>query len=349
MDTAGAIQAWYTGAGANPQVIVENGGTQMRLLVGGDTLATVDLSKTTDNTNLYIESSGHSLMGNLTAYLPDWHFIRNDADATPAGRAGDFDDTFSYCLADQTVDLSDAARHYLTLDRTLNGRFYTEGIINSKAYLEGIVGGGYTVKSFKPGAPYTVIPADARTMLKTAGFTSAMTTHASWGDLSSIADIWGIPDSGTTFTAWTGFQGADYAGLSAAQKEVRIRGSARAIAQYLLRNGLWLKLLLLGNATTDESDQLHWFADEFKKCGVRVLSFAEAADYINTHWSCTDGACTRTLTQTYDARVTSQSSIIGRGADLWATIGRTDYRGNTCMSHDIGAVCHQPSGFGIGF
>lgn len=329
LDMAAPFSISYSGAGANPRVVITHtadDNTSLALVTDSGTDNTLEIGK--GQTYQYIGTSVTQAgsVAKTIHDLADWAVTMLDDGSTSS-----FDDTYAYTLAADTVNISGATP--IPFDNAL---LLAEEVTNSKALTETAIG-GYTVVSYMYPRYYS--STTARTVIAAGGFTSALSTLGTTAtSLSSIADMYSLsiyhhPDFDLV-------RGPDYAGLTDAQKEARIRGWAKTWATAAIRYGYWMAMLL-PEAGAVTGDELTWLASELVSNGVRVKSFAEAAAYVASTSSCDDGACTRTMAQTYSGALSSSSPAINAGTDVSLT---TDYAGNLVprgSAPDIGAYEYQ--------
>jgi archaellum component FlaF (FlaF/FlaG flagellin family) len=286
----------YNGVASNPVVAITNNGQRLSF-TSSNSLEnfTMDLGKTSP-----VYHIGDALVPTLDAKSYLIAALANYGTA-------DYDDTYSYCLADQVIDLSDGQPHDIILDRL--GRFFFEEINASKSDLENVIGGSYSCKSYL--YPRYAYDADAKNAIKAAGYKIALAAKDQLPQLTNITDIFYMRNSFQE--VWTNIKGTGFDGLDAAGKEIRMRGSARAWAIAALRYGYWGSFLLLENGAAATEDELYWFMDELKKCGVMVLSFAEAQSWLESNAVMSNDSYSLPLTQTYNGNLLSTSPAINAG------------------------------------
>lgn len=342
LDTGIPFTVAYSGAGANPRVVVtyiSDDDCTVALITDSGTDATFETGKT--QTHHYINEVSSSLTAAISA-VSGWAATVID------GGVGNYDDTYSYCLAAGTYPISGDTN--ILLDKT--GRYFNEEIVLSKSDIETVVGGGYTVKSFF--YPRYKPDEDALAAVKAAGYTVALAAQNTPYQLSSIDNIYSLTNDWLGSNVWwnTNMKGTGYDGLTTAQKEARCRAWVRDMALGMKFYGYWYAFCLPENSALPDAE-FGWMLSEFKNMGVRILSFTEARDYIASTSTANDDGYARTFTQSYDGSLKAGSPAINAGVDVGLT---TDYLGKPIRgTPDIGAYEFQSvyggfmMGLGVGF
>jgi hypothetical protein len=331
LDTGIPFTVAYSGAGANPRVVVtytSDDDCTVALITDSGTDATFETGKT--QTHHYINEVSSSLTTAISA-VSGW------AATVVDGGVGDYDDTYSYCLAAGTYPISGATN--ILLDKT--GRYFNEEIVLSKSDIETVVGSGYVVKSYF--YPRYKPDDDAAAAIKAAGYTSALSGQNTVYQLSSIATMYSLTNDWLGSNVWwnTNMKGSGYDGLTAAQKEARVRAWVRDMAIGMRFYGYWYAFCLPENSALPDAE-FGWVLSEFQNMGVRILSFAEAQAYIASTSTASGDGYTRAFTQSYDGRLRPGSPAINAGVDVGLT---TDFLGYPVIGVvDIGAYEYIPVG-----
>jgi len=117
-------------------------------------------------------------------------------------------------------------------------------------------------------------------------------------------------------------KGSGYDALSDSQKEERIRGTARALAD-MVQSGTsarWITIKLTASYATflPELSEIEsmWLFDELKKMGVLLLSVSEAHDWIVANGTKTESTLTLPANPAPDFRLLPNSPAIHTGTHI---------------------------------
>jgi hypothetical protein len=248
----------------------------------------------------------------------------------PGETIGNYDDAFAYTLAAGIYTVSGNTN--IPLDRT--GRYFTEEITNSKDSIAAVIGGTWKPTSFF--YPRWAYDADAKTKIKSEGFTVALAGTSAAISLSSIPDIFNLTNS--VYGTVANITGSGYSELNDSEKEERMRGFARSLALTSKYYGLWTVIYLRNPDIYSDfltSEDVGWIVDELNKTGILIKSLNEAQTYISGNSSANGDGFVRTISSNSDFRLQSGSPCINAGTDVGLT---TDYAGAAIVGNpDIGA------------
>lgn len=329
LDTGIPFTVSYSGTGTNPQIVIaRTSDNDMTLVCKTDsgTDLTLEIGKT--QTYKYIDSGVTPLASAISAH-EDWEATVID------GVTGDYDDVYSYTLAEGIYDISGDTN--ILLDKT--GRYFNEEIVLSKSDIENVMGNGYTVKSFF--YPRYKTDDDALVTVKAAGYTVALAGQDNAYQLSSIDNIYSLSNDTMVNNVWwnTNMKGSGYDALTTTQKEIRVKAWARDLALGMKFYGHWFAFCLPENSALPAAE-FGWILSELQKMGVQVLSFSEAQEYISSTSTESGDGYTRTFAQDYAALLQSTSPAIDAGTDVSLT---TDFEGDPIYGlPDIGGYEFQP-------
>lgn len=281
LDYDAPFKVSYSGGSANPRVVIAytNPTTCTLSCVTDDAtdIGPVTLSK---SAQVYIGATvlqGGSIAKTINDHA-DWAVTMNDLAGT------EYDDTYAYALEAGTIAISGAT------DIPFNeSRFFNEEITLSKSDIESLIS-GYTVKSYF--YPRYHSDANAKTAIKSAGYSVALSGQNTAYQLSSIDDIYSLSNDTLGSNVWwysNAEGGAGYAALTDAQKESRLRAWARDLAVGVKFYGYWFSFCL-PEASGLTSTEFYWIASELKANGIRILSFDEVqASLAGSHTPSGDG------------------------------------------------------------
>jgi len=265
----------------------------------------------------------------------DWAVTLNHA-------AGEFDDTYAYCLTAGTVAVSGATDVNLDTDK-----WYPVEVTQAMSDIATVTGIPVTSYMF----PRYLYAADAKTLAKAAGATVAVSASMGIVQLSSIADIYQINNPHIYYVAYLKGDGS----------EAQVKANVRSLAEAMTRYGLWVSLVLEESAAIT-ANELNWIITEMQAAGVLVKSFREARAWLDANGTAVDDGFTAAAV-VQDFRLRSGSGWInaginictGENAPLTGCTGAgtgtyTDYLGKLVprgSAPDIGAYEFQSVGGGL--
>lgn len=311
----------YSGAGANPRYIVtytSDTNATFALVTDSGTDATFQIGK--GQANQYIGGAvtqANSLVKGIHDHA-DWAVTLNYA-------AGEFDDTYAYCLTAGTVSVSGATDVSLDTDK-----WYPVEVTQAMADIATVTGVPVTSYMF----PRYLYAADAKTLAKAAGATVGISASMGIVQLSSIADIYQINNPHIYYVAYLKGDGS----------EAQVKANVRSLAEAMTRYGLWISLVLEESAAIT-ANELNWIITEMQAAGVLVKSFKDARAWLDANGTAVDDGFTLAPV-TQDFRLRSGSGWINAGVDVSLT---TDFLGKPIRGlPDIGAYEFQSVGGQLG-
>ena len=330
----------YSGAGANPRYIVtytSDTNATFALVTDSGTDATFEIGK--GQTYQYIGgalTTANSLVKAIHDHA-DWAVTLNYA-------AGEFDDTYAYCLMAGTVAVSGATDVNLDTDK-----WYAVEVTQSISDVATVTGVPVTSYMF----PRYLYVADAKTLAKAAGATVAVSANMGIVQLSSISDIYQINNPHIYYVAYLKGDGS----------EAQVKANVRSLAEAMTRYGLWVSLVL-EEAAAITANELNWIISEMQAAGVMVKSFREARAWLDTNGTAVDDGFTSAAV-TQDFRLLPRSGWINAGVSPCTASGApmacctgagtddgtcTDYAGKKTPRGlwDTGPYEFQPTGGGLG-
>lgn len=295
----------YSGAGANPRVVVsytDDNNATLQCVTDSGTDLSIDTGQ--DDTYAYIGTAtqANSVVKAIND-LADWTATNPNPNY--------FDDGWSCWIDADTYSVS--GNTDILLNQT---RFFGDEISGVKTLMETELS-DYTVRSYM--CPIYLVNSAARDAIKAAGYDVALGGTGYGVSLSSISNIYGVENAMADLWA--------YAISGGTQSEVE--GGARALAEGLKYNRLWVALLLPENAGATE-DQITWFVNALKKEGVLIKSFAEAHDYLASDYTASGDGYTKTFPSVYSYTLQAGSPCINAGTNPFSDGDgdQYDYAGN---------------------
>ena len=332
LDRTAGIRVTYSGANADMAFVISADGTTLNVTGSGDTHGPIDLT-----------NASYDTLTELIDLIKTWD---NFTAALVTGIVGTVP---SIVLKDASTALPQTVATDIPLDDDTgpDNRYFKEEVTNCVSDLETIIhadpeGAGYTCKTFNWPAGDSSLFA-LNWVKNNASFTSII-TRGSYSGYTTAQEvylgniqIYAASDFVTLPSMW----GADYAGLSEANKQIRVRQTAKVLAEFLSHGNY----ITLGHGASDSTmEEFLWFLDEFLKYAgtynIQIRTTGYIANEITTSglWSdAGNGYWNRTFTGTNDYRLLAGSPLIDAGTSVNLY---TDYAGNPVPSRygvDIGA------------
>lgn len=230
-------------------------------------------------------------------------------------------------LADTSGAQSIDSAYMLTFDKTADASqgLYKAEVVDPKAWIEGAIGGSYSVTTFSP--PGSSTDETLQDALKAAGITGAR------GSANGGRFLTNIPIYDIRVLA------SDHA-VFGDKSEAVLKRNGAALAAMAASTGR-IYTLLSHNATELTTDQIGWFlSGALTVPGIEIVTLKTAVDHIRDSESWADADAdgerwTRTFTDASDYRLSPSSPAINAGVNVGLT---SDFLGNPIKGlPDIGA------------
>jgi hypothetical protein len=327
-----AFSVTYSGANVDMAFVVSEDGTTLNVTGTSDTHLGIDL-----------EAAAYDTLGELCAVIEAWDNFTCSLTTSVSGYVK------STTLKDVSTALPQTVATGIPFDDTTaaTNRYYVQEILGGISDLEAALHedagcAAYLTKTM--AFPYSGSTTQILTWIAAnTTLNGVRRSDAGGGSEAYYASGWlgnmntlSISDVRSTAQ----IEGADYAGLTEAQKKVRLEQAARVIATYISMGFYHSFEIHPGEVTLQE---FGWFLDELVKYrspyNIKISSYQNIINEIKASpWTdAGSGIWTRTFTETDDYHLLSWSPLVDTGKDV--TLYR-DYDQNSVPSGygtDIGA------------